>query len=239
MRQDSLIHAPLTAIFQYLLDVRNLPDFNPDMYYAETIKVFSPHLYARLIKFKSTSLPIPLPVRARYMVTINHWRLLGDGKLLLISRSDTSDELYTPPSEEGSLVKANLHYAGFIIESKGPLGCLVSYIRKIDMGGALIPPVVVDTATRMHPFPALASMAKAVQQIDSAGRKQRLYGNTLLDCRYDNLKEIAEITLQSDEAQKLDKGNKQNKEVAGLALTVDRAIENISDGLNTLFHTLR
>lgn len=147
---------------------------------------------------------------------MHHWRMLDDSTLLLLARSEPSDALLSEAEQAKEVsagrMQATVHFSAFQIECRGSNGCFVSYVRRVDMGGLLMPAAVVDTVTRHHHPLALDTLAKACTHAaaetgghgDEGGTEtgdvfsfdgKSLMNNTLSDCKYERLAAIARQRL--------------------------------------------
>jgi hypothetical protein len=70
----------------------------------------------------------------RYFIDMTHWVRLPDGRVVIFTRSERMEELkpYSPKEDKKKgMIRGEIHFAGFVLESRGPTGCLVTHILKV------------------------------------------------------------------------------------------------------------
>jgi hypothetical protein len=124
VRGDCTMPVAAAAVFRYALDAARCKDFIPLVVEARPLRSFTPHCWARMLKFEKV-----WPVAQRYFVELCHWCLLPDGRVAVHGRSALLDSLHAP--EPAAQVRGTMHFNNILIEPRGPAGCAVTYFAKV------------------------------------------------------------------------------------------------------------
>lgn len=70
------------------------------------------------------------PTSAREFLNVGHWRLLEDGRILILGMTDESEEMDAIKPPTPGNVRATLHPSGYLLEST-ERGTLVKLVQKV------------------------------------------------------------------------------------------------------------
>lgn len=123
MRVKAEITLPycLYDVFSVVLDGKRQTQLDPQRLIHEKFKEFSNHTWADYIRFKGV-----WPTSPRDMVNIAHWRLLNDGRVVVIAIAEKFDER---PAVEGH-VRAETVLGGFVFTPQSD-GTKISYLVEV------------------------------------------------------------------------------------------------------------
>jgi len=148
VRGDAVLPFSLLSIFDLIVDSSRAGELNPQIISARKPRTFSPNTAVQHLKFK------PMwPTAPRDMVNITHWRMLPDGRVVIVSFADAGHDDICPV-EAGS-VRAELVLGGYVL-TPCPSGILdsrttkVTYVVSSDLKGS-IPQAISQLVSRSQP----------------------------------------------------------------------------------------
>jgi len=162
VRGDLQMPFGVGPIFDIIMDTSRNAEINPQV--ASSLKnlSFSPNTATQHLKFKAV-----WPTSARDLVNLTHWRLLPDGRVVIISFSEKAFDADNPP-DAGS-VRADLLIGGYVLTPQGNGSTAVCYVVQSDLKGT-IPTAVATFVARGQPRIVLNIRAA----LDKAARSQVL-----------------------------------------------------------------
>lgn len=160
VRGDMNLAYSMNNVFRMCVDGKFLPIINPQVEETRQLSTFSPHSFSSHIVFK----PV-WPTAVRDMVNLNHWRVLADGRIIIVSFNceDYETECKVHPDH----VRADLNIGGYILTPQ-KASTLITYIVSTDLRG-YIPTSVSNFVLKSQP-----SLLLNLQKYLNAKEKEKL-----------------------------------------------------------------
>lgn len=178
VRGEGIIAQHPTSILLALLDLENKAQYDPQFDMGRRVKIYNTHTFLDYNRFKAV-----WPSSPRDMYNIVHWRVLDEGKVVLIAYSDKD-----PYPEEDGCIRGDLIIAGWVIKPlEDSSSSQVSFLLQMDLKGSLTHRVKNVVAER-QPM-VIATLRKYLEEKgDSKNyRLGQTYSNTDLEPIVDNL----------------------------------------------------
>jgi hypothetical protein len=122
VRGDAVLPYPITNCFSVIWSSDRKRDLDPQLHSSKLLKPCSSHTNIEYLRFKQV-----WPTAVRDFVNLVHWRLLNDGRVVIVAFSEKYDELC--PVEQG-IVRAELILAGYLLTPTSK-GTNISFIVQV------------------------------------------------------------------------------------------------------------
>ncbi len=158
VRADAELAFDILDVFLAVIDGNNLPKINPQVERTSRLKSFGYNTFTQNILFKQV-----WPTAARDMVNMTHWRILPDGRIVIVSFNCEELHANDPNCKpDKGVVRADLILGGYVLEQTKGGGTKVSYSVSTDLRG-YIPTSVSNTVSRSQPL-VVTSVQKVLKQ---------------------------------------------------------------------------
>lgn len=182
------------AVLKLILELSRRQAFDPQLLATQRIHVFDDHTFVDHLTYKAV-----FPASARDFVNITHWRVLKDGRIVVLASFDESNEFVKP--QEPQIVRARAVMAGFVLTpNEDYSGVKAVYITKADIKAGI--PASLQTKMFIKQAFVIDGLRKALDDDDSVATTQwehvtnrTLFGLITTECEADD--ELDDETVSS------------------------------------------
>jgi hypothetical protein len=144
VRADAELAFDIQSVFELIINNQKAVLINPQIDKTRRVKEFTAHTFTQNIHFKQV-----WPTAARDMVNMTHWRVLSDGRIIIVSFN--CEDYHADMQPDKGYVRADLTVGGYVMTPTKEGGTKITYCVCSDLRGT-IPQAVSNTVLMKQPL---------------------------------------------------------------------------------------